>query len=109
LWVNAFARRPIDDLLALSAELEALVGRWPLIEEKTDLFHWAEALNRCDEALEAVLKRRIPTGKLQQEPWDEGERSFVIWALEFAKFLLDSCSSRNIFNSYEVRAEGQRF
>lgn len=80
-----------------------LISSWPIVEEKTDLFHWSEALNRFDSLLEALLARCIPAGKLQTDSFTAEERGLVIAILDFCRILLETCSSRNIFNSYDVK------
>ncbi len=86
----------------MTEALQELTAAWPIVEEKTDLFHWSEALNRFDELLEALLARCIPAGKLQKISFTPEERSLVIAILDFCRTLLETCSSRNIFNSYDV-------
>lgn len=87
---------------SFTAKLKELIGAWPIIEEKTDLFHWSDLLNRFDEQLEEILSRRIPVGKLQISEMTAGEREIVLSVLEFSRILLETCSSRNIYNSYDV-------
>ena len=84
-------------------ELKELRGSWPIVEEKTDLFHWIDLLNRFDEELEIVLSRCIPVEKLQISPITNEEYGLILEILEFSRILLETCSSRNIYNSYEVR------
>lgn len=93
------------DMATLTGRLQTLLAEWPLIEDKTDLFHWAELLNRFDELLETLLARCIPAGKLQVESFSPEERLLVLAILDFSRLLLESCSSRNIFNSYDVRLQ----
>lgn len=85
-----------------TSKLQELIQSWPVIEEKTDLFHWTDLLNRFDEQLESVLSRHIPVGKLQTAPFSEEDRKLVLGILEFSRILLETCSSRNIYNSYDV-------
>lgn len=87
----------------LADAITELLAAWPLVEEKTDLFHWSESLNRFDDFLEALLARCIPAGKLQIVSFSPQEHTTVVAILDFCRVLLESCSSRNIFNSYDVR------
>lgn len=83
-------------------KLRELLQSWPIVEEKTDLFHWSELLNRFDVQLEEILNRCIPTGKLQSEKLRENEKELILTILEFSRILLETCSSRNIYHSYDV-------
>lgn len=85
-----------------TGKLEELLQSWPIIEEKTDLFHWTDLLNRFDEQLETVLSLHIPIGKLQISPFSQEDRRLVLAILDFSRNLLETCSSRNIYNSYDV-------
>ena len=83
-------------------KLKELISSWPIIEDKTDLFHWTDLLNRFDDQLETILALHIPTGKLQNSQLTSEERELVLGILEFSRILLETCSSRNIYNSYDV-------
>lgn len=83
-------------------KVKELIGAWPIVEEKTDLFHWSDLLNRFDEQLETILSRCIPVGKLQIAGMMAEEREIILLILEFSRILLETCSSRNIYNSYDV-------
>jgi hypothetical protein len=90
-------------LSSFTEKLKELIGAWPIVEEKTDLFHWSDLLNRFDEQLETILSRCIPTGKLEIAEMTGEENEIVLAILEFSRILLETCSSRNIYNSYDVR------
>lgn len=92
-----------ENVESFAQKLKELIGAWPIVEEKTDLFHWCDLLNRFDEQLETILSRCIPVGKLEISEMTAVEREIVLAILEFSRVLLDSCSSRNIYNSYDVR------
>lgn len=112
LPANVQVTKCISELLALETEaeftqkLKELISKWPLIEDKTDLFHWTDLLNRFDDQLETILSLHIPVGKLQNSPLTAEEGELVLSILEFSRILLETCSSRNIYNSYDVRKEG---
>jgi hypothetical protein len=93
----------------LTEALKELTSSWPIVEEKTDLFHWSEALNRFDVLLEALLVQCIPPGKLQILSFTSEQHALVCAILDFCRVLLETCSSRNIFNSYDVRRNDFRF
>jgi len=87
---------------SFTGKLKELVQSWPVIEDKTDLFHWTDLLNRFDDELDAILQVKIPKGKLQGSPFTAEETELVLIILHFSRILLESCSSRNIYNSYDV-------
>lgn len=91
-----------ETLKSFTEKLKELIGAWPIVEEKTDLFHWSDLLNRFDEQLEAILSRCIPKGKLEISEMTAEELEIVLAILEFSRVLLETCSSRNIYNSYDV-------
>lgn len=91
-----------ETLKSFIEKLKELIGAWPIVEEKTDLFHWSDLLNRFDEQLETILSRCIPTGKLEISEMTAEELEIVLAILEFSRILLETCSSRNIYNSYDV-------
>lgn len=91
-----------ETLKSFTEKLKELIGAWPIVEEKTDLFHWSDLLNRFDEQLETILSRCIPKGKLEISEMTAEELEIVLAILEFSRVLLETCSSRNIYNSYDV-------
>ena len=92
-----------DGLDSFTLKLKELIGAWPIVEEKTDLFHWSDLLNRFDEQLETILSRCIPTGKLEISEMTILERVTVVGVLELSRIVLEGCSASNIYNSYDVR------
>ena len=99
-WINKILNE--ESLKEFTATLTELIDAWPVVEEKTDLFHWSDLLNRFDEQFERILEKSIPSGKLQCAPFTEEEGYLVLSVLEFSRILLETCSSRNIYNSYDV-------
>jgi len=59
---------------------------WPY--EKADLLHWAKVLDILD----------IVLGK------EDSPEALLIVSLKFTRMLLENCSNRHVYNSYEVRA-----
>lgn len=100
-WIKSLLS--LNSIEEFATKLEELISVWPIVEEKTDLFHWSDLLNRFDEQLETILARCIPTGKLQCALLTLEERALILAILGFSRILLETCSSRNIYNSYDVR------
>lgn len=100
-WIKNLLNQESDTLFTI--KLKELIENWPIVEDKTDLFHWTDLLNRFDEKLEAILTLHIPIGKLQKSPLTEEEHGLFVAILEVSRILLETCSSRNIYNSYDVR------
>lgn len=70
---------------------------------KSDLFHWVPLLDRLDELLAQIIETHwSPETLLQNHPFDEATRILVVSMLVFSRLLLENCSSRNIFCSYDV-------
>ena len=109
-WINELlsteTNTNVDNIInyeAFTIKLGELLQAWPIVEEKTDLFHWSELLNRFDLQLEEILNRCIPEGKLQSAPLRGEEKDLILLILEFSRILLETCSSRNIYHSYDVK------
>ena len=100
-WITNLLKQETDAKFTL--KLKELISSWPIIEDKTDLFHWTDLLNRFDEKLEIILNLHIPIGKLQNSPLNEEELEMILAILDFSRILLETCSSRNIYNSYDVK------
>lgn len=73
---------------------------WPF--GRSDLHHWADLLDKFDARYEEIIKDYWEvTSGVQGRPF-EGDHSRLIKAmLGFTRSLLEYCSSRNLFNSYE--------
>jgi hypothetical protein len=69
---------------------------------RSDLHHWADLLDRFDAYYEAIIGALWDrTSGIQGRPF-EGEQGRLVKAmLGFTRSLLEYCSSRNLFNSYE--------
>ena len=61
-----------------------LDATWPY--DKADLLHWAKVL----DILDAVLAK------------DDSPEDLLIAVLKFSRLLLENCSNRHVYNSYEV-------
>ncbi len=62
---------------------------WPF--DKADLLHWAKAL----DILDALLAK------------EDTPEELLIVVLKFSRLLLENCSNRHVYNSYEVRFSKQ--
>lgn len=92
----------VADEARLSGLLSGPLGHpWPF--PKSDLFHWVPLLDRFDDLLAQIIDRHwSKESLLQDRPFDECVRTLIIHILVFSRLLLENCSSRNIFCSYDV-------
>ncbi|GBC34534.2 DUF913-domain-containing protein [Rhizophagus irregularis DAOM 181602=DAOM 197198] len=65
-----------------------------------DLFHWIAVLNRFDNILENICQT-YKLKKLQTVNFTEGTRSTLLSILKFSRMLLENCTNRNLYSSYE--------
>ncbi|CAG8786506.1 25958_t:CDS:2, partial [Racocetra persica] len=65
-----------------------------------DLFHWIGVLNRFDTMLENICKN-YNLKKLQTSKFSEGARVVLVAILKFSRVLLENCTNRNLYSSYE--------
>lgn len=63
-----------------------------------DLFHWVAVLDKFDATLERLLDSR----DLRISDFDPGEKELVLGILYFSRLLVENCTNRNIYNSYDV-------
>jgi E3 ubiquitin-protein ligase HUWE1 len=71
---------------------------WP----RGDIFLWIAVLNRFDDILDTLCKThdmKKPHPKLFSEP----DRRLTLAILYFSRLLLENCTNRNLYASYEVR------
>jgi len=84
----------------LASTLSPYLDKWPF--PKSDLFQWVPLVDRFDEVLAKVVEECWDSQSgLQFKPLDEW-RDVVVSILTFTRLLLDNCSSRNIYCSYDV-------
>ncbi|KAG0215073.1 hypothetical protein BGX33_001508 [Mortierella sp. NVP41] len=69
---------------------------WP----RGDLFHWVGVLNRFDEILDTLCKTH-DMKKPQPKEFLPADRRLVLVILSFSRLLLESCTNRNLYASYE--------
>ncbi|KAG9291851.1 hypothetical protein G9A89_012136 [Geosiphon pyriformis] len=65
-----------------------------------DLFHWIGVLNRFDTILETTCQT-YKLKKLQTQEFTPEERSILLAVLKFSRILLENCTNRNLYSSYE--------
>ncbi|KAF9935205.1 hypothetical protein FBU30_006290 [Linnemannia zychae] len=81
----------------LAAHIEATPEwTWP----RGDLFHWVGVLNRFDEILDTLCKTH-DMKKPQPKEFSAADRRLVLAILNFSRLLLESCTNRNLYASYE--------
>ncbi|KAG0010498.1 hypothetical protein BGZ80_001435, partial [Entomortierella chlamydospora] len=69
---------------------------WP----RGDLFHWVGVLNRFDEILDTLCKSH-DMKKPQPKEFTPEDRRMTLAILNFSRLLLESCTNRNLYASYE--------
>ena len=77
---------------------------WP----KTDLIHWVDVLDRFDDLMAGIV-RSYDIINIQNGELKPGERALLLSILDFEKQLLENCSGRGFYSSYDVRRSGRRF
>ncbi|KAG0268219.1 hypothetical protein BGZ95_002557, partial [Linnemannia exigua] len=81
----------------LAAHIEATPEwTWP----RGDLFHWVGVLNRFDEILDTLCKTH-DMKKPQPKEFSPTDRRLTLAILSFSRLLLESCTNRNLYASYE--------
>lgn len=75
------------------------VYEWPW--PRGDLHHWAPTLNRFDAILENTLTQYGITD-LQYHDFTPNTKRLIVSIIRFTRLLLESCTNRKIYNSYEV-------
>ncbi|KAF9206640.1 hypothetical protein BGZ49_002096 [Haplosporangium sp. Z 27] len=69
---------------------------WP----RGDLFHWVGVLNRFDEILDTICKSH-DMKKPQPKELTPEDRRLTLAILNFSRLLLENCTNRNLYASYE--------
>ncbi|KAG0231894.1 hypothetical protein BGW42_008561 [Actinomortierella wolfii] len=69
---------------------------WP----RGDLFHWTGVLNRFDDILDHICKAH-DMKKPQPKEFSAETRRMTLAILNFSRLLLESCTNRNLYSSYE--------
>lgn len=87
-------------------ELPDLLGStsewcWP----RGDLHYWIGVLNRFDSILEETC-RDYDLHKLQINEFTPLRKRIVVGILKFTRLLVENCTSRRLYASYEVSTRG---
>ncbi|KAF9145192.1 hypothetical protein BGX30_010067 [Mortierella sp. GBA39] len=81
----------------LAAHIEATPEwTWP----RGDLFHWVGVLNRFDDILDTLCKTH-DMKRPQPKDLSPADRRLTLAILSFSRLLLESCTNRNLYASYE--------
>ncbi|KAF9571966.1 hypothetical protein EC968_010503 [Mortierella alpina] len=70
------------------------------IYPRGDLFHWVAVLNRFDDLLDNLCKTH-DMKKPQPKPFSAQDKRLTLAILDFSRLLLESCTNRNLYASYE--------
>ncbi|KAJ3049458.1 hypothetical protein HK097_009550, partial [Rhizophlyctis rosea] len=76
---------------------------WPY--PKTDFFHWVPVANRFDTILEHIVSKYDLKHAQQKQTFEEGDKAVVLAVLEMSRALMENCTNRNLYNSYEHLAD----
>jgi E3 ubiquitin-protein ligase HUWE1 len=76
---------------------------WP----RGDLHYWIHVLNRFDVILEETCKE-YDLHKLQINDFTPHCKRIIAAILKFSRLLIENCTSRKFYNSYEVSPERER-
>ncbi|KAJ3032901.1 hypothetical protein HDV00_006990 [Rhizophlyctis rosea] len=75
-----------------------LLQSWPY--PKTDLFHWVGVLNHFDSILEGLVNQ-YELKRVQEKEFEKEDKEAVVAILEFTTVLMENCTNRNLYCSYE--------
>ncbi|KAK9761441.1 E3 ubiquitin-protein ligase tom1 [Basidiobolus ranarum] len=65
-----------------------------------DLYNWVIVLDRFDQILETICQE-YDLKKIQQKPFSQSTFTLLKGVLHLSRLLLENCTNRNIYNSYE--------
>ncbi|KAF9362900.1 hypothetical protein BGX34_005286 [Mortierella sp. NVP85] len=81
----------------IATHIEAVLEwTWP----RGDLFHWVAVLNRFDDMLDHLCKTH-DMKKAQPKELSDENRRLTLAILGFSRMLLENCTNRNLYASYE--------
>jgi E3 ubiquitin-protein ligase HUWE1 len=92
---EAIVKSETDDLVAILASVPS--WRYP----RHDLNAWVDVLDKLDEVLAEVITS-YDIAKIQVNPFTPKTKELVLQILRFQKLLLENCTSRKLFASYDV-------
>lgn len=73
---------------------------WP----RGDLFYWTTPLNRFDDIL-ATTVQEYGLERVQTRDFDPKRKKLLVSILRFSRLLIENCTNRKLYNSYDVSAE----
>lgn len=68
---------------------------------KTDLHSWIPILDRLDTAFGLIIEKYKLHAQLQETDFEPEDLQVIMLSISSMRILLESCSSRNLFNSYD--------
>ena len=71
---------------------------WP----RGDLHYWSGTLNRFDDILDETV-RDYDLRRLQINDFTPKRKLLLVSLLRFSRLLLENCTNRKLYNSFEVR------
>lgn len=95
-YTESIAEASDQDLVAILRRLT--VWRYP----RSDLHNWVAVLDRLDEAL-ASIGISYGLNKLQTNDFTPKDKDLILEILRFQRILLENCTNRKLFSSYDVR------
>ncbi|KAF9118932.1 hypothetical protein BGW39_000739, partial [Mortierella sp. 14UC] len=92
--IQTLAECPESEISQLIEEVPE--WNWP----RGDIFLWVAVLNRFDDILDSLCKTH-DMKKPQPKPFSESDRRLTLAILYFSRLLLENCTNRNLYASYE--------
>ncbi|KAI9228077.1 MAG: hypothetical protein DHS80DRAFT_8321, partial [Piptocephalis tieghemiana] len=67
-----------------------------------DMFHWVPVLDHFDHLLSQFISTyHLGSPSKPTSPFSPSDRALLLSILEFTRLLVENCTNRNIYNSYE--------
>ncbi|KAK5816821.1 hypothetical protein F5H01DRAFT_405347 [Linnemannia elongata] len=92
--IQALTECPENEIPKLIEEVPE--WSWP----RGDIFLWVAVLNRFDDILDTLCKAH-DVKKPYPKPFSESDRRLTLAILNFSRLLLENCTNRNLYASYE--------
>ncbi|KAK3832797.1 MAG: hypothetical protein J3R72DRAFT_372754, partial [Linnemannia gamsii] len=92
--IQALTECPESEIPKLIEEVPE--WNWP----RGDIFLWVAVLNRFDDILDTLCKTH-DMKKPQPKPFSETDQRLTLAILYFSRLLLENCTNRNLYASYE--------
>lgn len=94
-YAEAVANASDQDLVAILRRLT--VWKYP----RSDLSNWIPVLDKFDGTL-AAIKTSYELSRLQTNDFTPKDKELVLEVLRFQRLLLENCTNRKLFSSYDV-------